>query len=199
MTFRKKFFACFNQNLTPLQKQEIQKGLDAGLDPDKVETYASAAYNYRQMREIRLALEHSPDIRKNAPMYQPAMEAEEMEKMRKRIEKGERIHVFSFSRILITVCFVLLMISSILVFLYTGKQTQPYLHLTASEVKIPQGATFEPLEYVADYSSARGELILPANVNTATPGMKAAVYVLRTPRTEITRILNVKVIAKEEE
>lgn len=198
MTHGKKFFACFNHNLTLLQKQEVQKGLQAGLTPDQVESYASTAYNHRQMREIRLALEHAPDVRKNASLYEPSMDVEEMEKRRHRIEKGEKICPFSLSRILLAVCFVLMLMSSVLIFLFSSRQTQPYLHLTASEVTIPQGASFEPLEYVADYSSSKGELILPGNVDTSTPGVKAAVYVFRTPHTEITRILNVEVIAKEQ-
>lgn len=53
------------------------------------------------------------------------------------------------------------------------------------------------MEYVAEYSASKGELILPSDLNTATPGIKAAVYVLRTPETEITRILNVEVIGAE--
>lgn len=198
MVYGKKFFACFNQKFTPLQKQEIQKGLENGLGRKEVESYASSAYNYQQMREIRLALEHSKEKGKNASLYQPSMEVEEMQKIRKRIEKGEKVRVFSLTRILMTVCFLLLTGSSVLVFFLTDHSTWPYLHLTRDEVTVPQGAVFEPMEYIADYSASGGELILPSDVSTSVPGMKAAVYVLRTPRTEITRILNVEVISKEE-
>ena len=198
MVYGKKFFACFNQKFTPLQKQEIRKGLENGLEQKDVESYASSAYNYQQMREIRLALEHSREKGKNASLYQPSMDVEDMQEIRKRIEKGERVHVFSLTRILMTVCFLLLISSSVLVFFLMDHSVQPYLHLTRTEVTVPVGATFEPMEYIADYSASKGELILPADVNTSTPGMKAAVYVLRTPRTEITRILNVEVVSREE-
>lgn len=197
MTYGKKFFACFNHRFSPLQKQEIQTGLDNGLTPEAVETYASSAYNWQQMREIRLALEHSSDQKRNASLYQPSMDVEEMQKLRKRIARGERIHEFSMTRIVFSILFVLLISGSITISFLTCRKTQPYLRLTKTEICIPQGGTFEPMEYVADYSSSKGELILPSDLNTASVGMKAAVYVLRTPETEITRILYVEVIRKE--
>lgn len=198
MTYGKNFFACFNHRLTPLQKQEVQNGLDAGLSPEQVETYASSAYNWLQMREIRLALEHAPDVKKNASLYEPSMDIEKMQKLRRRIEKGERIRTFSMARVMVTVAFLLLMIGAVSLSFATGKNMQPYLHLTREETTIPQGGRFEPMDYVAEYSASKGELILPSDLNTSSPGIIAAVYVLRTPQTEITRILNVEVIAREQ-
>lgn len=198
MVYGKKFFACFNHRFTPLQKQEIQKGLENGLNQKEVESYASSAYNYLQMREIRLALEHDRKKKNNGSLYEPSMDVEEMRKMRQRIEKGEKIRSFSVSRILMSVCLILMMVSSALVFFLTDQKAQPYLHLTTDRITVAQGASFDPMEYIADYSSSRGELILPADVSTSSPGTYAAVYVLHTGRTEITRILNVEVVPAEE-
>ena len=59
----KRMFSMFDKELGPLQQEQIRLGRENGLSDAQVALYATSMYNFAQMREIRLALEHNADPR----------------------------------------------------------------------------------------------------------------------------------------
>ena len=72
----------------------------------------------------------------------------------------------------------------------------PQLSLPEETVILAKGEPFDAMRYVHTDSSGEGTLILPEEIDTSSPGKKAAVYRLQYGKREIMRTLLVKVEEK---
>ncbi len=191
--FTKEWFSCFKVHYSFLQKREIQKGIENGLERSEIALFADAAYNFAQMKEIRLAMEHHVDPKTRGVMLNPCLDADQMRSIRYRLERGEIVKVPQYQwRKWITLAseIVVLMIVSFVTF---QPDIPTALVLKQDMAVVEVGETFHPEYYLDSYSGRNGELFLPGEIDTSTPGVKAAVYRLKTEQTELTRILWVNV------
>ena len=187
----KRMFSMFDKELGPLQQEQIRLGRENGLSDAQVALYATSMYNFAQMREIRLALEHNADPRQLRSMLKSWLPAQQMEALRKRLERGEVVR--SRSSYATAVCLAALSCSafSLAASGYFKSSERPYLTLTSNNALVNVGESFEPLDYVDSYPMEKGYLILPKEIDTSVPGTVAAVYRYHCDGQEIMRTLRV--------
>ena len=189
MYYVKKVLSCFYSELTFLQKEEVKCGLLNGLDEKQVVLYASCEYNHLQMEQMRLALEHGVAAGVVRRYMHADMSAEKMKETRLRLENGERlkrdyVHMcLPFFSVVVLVCLCLT--------LY--KDAKPYLELKTDTIRLTCGQEFDPMEYIASFSSYQGQLILPSSFDTKNPGNHVVVYKLQTKRETLEKMLYVSV------
>lgn len=77
--------------------------------------------------------------------------------------------------------------------LFPYMQEKPYLELKQDVITLQCGDIFDPMEYIASYSTMQGQLILPSTFSTNEPGNHVAVYTLRTQKGVVEKILYIEV------
>lgn len=187
----KTIISYFENELTPLQNIEIQEGIKNGLSKKQVMTYASKEYNFLQMEQLRLALEHQLDKTKMKCLYDSSLPFQTMKEIREKLEKNEIInekiihknviHSFLFVS-------VLLMIT-----LFVPVYSKPRLLLKEDSITLKQGETFNPMSYIQLYTG-KGKLIIPSAVETNEKGNQIVVYRLITDEKTIDKMLLIHVV-----
>ena len=186
----KSILACFESELTYLQKKEVELGLRNGLKKEDVRLYASREYNYLQMKEIRLCLEHGVDKKRLKRILHSDLTVAQMYQYRMKLERNEMIPIDMKRYILIS----LFIISMFLFFtLFPIGEESPTLELKEESITLQCGDTFDPMSYIQSFSSKQGQLILPSSIDTSKQGNHVLVYRLKTKNQEIEKILYVKV------
>lgn len=193
---RKKIFASFTTELTFLQKQEIEKGIRAGLKEAEIRHFASSEFNHLQMQEIRLAFENGLDVKKIKRMCHSSLSYKWMKWMRLEMEKGKKVEDLYLKKQIVMLLIVCL--SALFVNLFVPVEQDPYLTLTHSSVQLVVGDPFQPMDYIESYSKTKGTLILPDNVDTSKEGDQIAVYRLMSKDTLIEKILYISVTSDPE-
>ena len=191
MYYAKELMSCFELEFTYLQKIEIVSGLKHGLNKKDVKVYAQREWNHLQMREIRLALEHHISRREIKKYMHCDMPVEKMQKIRLALEKGEKVE-----RDYMHQWIPLVFMSGVILLFFTlfpYIQEQPYLELKQDVVTLQCGDIFDPMEYIASYSTMQGQLVLPSTFSTNEPGNHVAVYTLRTQKGIVEKILYIEV------
>ncbi len=185
----KMMMACFETELTYLQKKEIEIGRKHGLKEKEINLYASREYNYLQMREIRLCFEHGIEYKKIKKYMNAEISFERMHQIRMQLEAGKKVKI-DYQRYVPVFLFV-----SFLLFLslFPMEEQKPYLELVSDTVVLQCGQSFDPMSYVKSFSSLKGELILPSSIDTNQRGNYVVVYRFRTVKEEIEKLLYVKV------
>lgn len=176
-----------------LEAEQIELGYKAGLNPRQIRLYAKHRYNFLQMQEIRTALCEGLDEYQIGAMCRMNLTHEEMERIRKRIEKGEKVRHKTPLHYWLAVCALSLMAVILILDGYVRCADLAYLNLKQNEVELGLNEPFEPMKYVESTSSGADHLKLPYGIDTSLPGTQAAVYTLNQGNEEITRILLVKV------
>ncbi len=185
----KMIMACFESELTFLQKKEIDIGVKHGLKEKEIKLYACREYNHLQMREIRLCFEHGIEYKKIKKHMNAETSFERMYQIRMQLEAGEKVKI-NYQRyvpLYVFVCFLLLLT------LFPMETQKPYLELKSNTVTLKSGESFDPMSYVKSFSSLKGELILPSSIDTSQKGNYVVVYRFRTVKEEIEKLLYVKV------
>ena len=185
----KMIMACFESELTFLQKKEIELGIKHGLKEKEIKLYGAREYNYLQMREIRLGFEHGIEYKQIKKYMNPEISFERMVQIRMQLEAGEKVKI-DYQRyipLFVFVCFLLLFT------LFPIETQKPYLELKSDTITLECGESFDPMAYVKSYSSMKGELILPSTIDTNVKGNYVVVYRFRTVKEEIEKLLYVKV------
>ncbi len=185
----KMVMACFESELTFLQKKEIELGIQHGLKEKDIKYYASREYNYLQMREIRLCLEHGMKWKQIKKYMNSEVSFERMYEIRMKLEAGQKVKM-DLKRYRPLFCATCLML---LITLFPIETQKPYLELKSDQVVLKCGETFDPMAYVKSFSSLKGELILPSSIDTTQKGNYVVVYRFRTVKEEIEKLLYVKV------
>lgn len=185
----KMIMACFESELTFLQKKEIELGIKHGLKEKEIKLYASREYNYLQMREIRLCFEQGIEYKQIKKYMNAEIQFERMHQMRMQIEAGEKVKMDyqRYSPLFVFVCLLLLFT------LFPMETQKPYLELKSDTVTLECGESFDPMAYVKSYSSMKGELILPSTIDTNQKGNYVVVYRFRTIKEEIEKLLYITV------
>ncbi len=185
----KMIMACFETELTYLQKKEIEIGRKHRLKEKEINLYASREYNHLQMREMRLCFEHGIEYKKIKKYMNAEISFERMHQMRMQLEAGKKVKI-DYQRYVPVFLFV-----SFLLFLslFPMEEQKPYLELVSDTVVLQCGQSFDPMSYVKSFSSLKGELILPSLIDTNQRGNYVVVYRFRTVKEEIEKLLYVKV------
>lgn len=180
-----------------LQSEQIELGRKGGLSEKEIALYAKKKYNFLQMQEIRTALMNKADPAQVRAMCRHRLTHEEMEAVRRRIEKGEKVYVkpdlcYVLAAAALTVSGLTLGITG-----YMKADEHATLEMKQDTAVLHTGDTFDPMAYVSSYSADADRLILPEGIDTSAPGRKAAVYRLCRGNEEITRIVIVEIIDDE--
>ena len=177
--------------MTLLQNEQIELGTKNGLSEKQIRLYAKKKYNFLQMQELRQGLEAGLTRKQMRILLHGSLSHQEMNALRTAMEKGE-IPYRPYPWIL-TEC----VLAAVLAGLGAGSmrmvQDRPYLYLEKEQIRLKQGEAFDPSAYIRSVSNRRGKLILPVDLDTSSPGHKAAVYRLVSREGEIIRILYVDV------
>lgn len=182
-----------------LEAEQIELGMRAGLSRKQISLYAKHCYNFLQMQEIRTALEEHLDEFQIKAMCRPDLSHEEMEAIRKRIEKGEIVRMKRSplrwaADVLLAGFMIFMMFEG-----YFAAGNNLYLNLKEETAVLEKGDVFEPMKYVSSYSMNADTLRVPSQIDTSCAGRQAAVYTLRKGGEELTRILIVEIKEEEQE
>ena len=176
-----------------LQSEQIELGRKGGLSEKEIALYAKRKYNFLQMQDIRTALMNHDDPAQMKAMCRASLSHQEMEALRLRIEKGEKVYEPLDMRYLLAAAALSVFGVTIAIFGYQRAGEYADLCMTKDTAVLHAGDVFEPMDYVASYSADADRLVLPQEIDTSVPGRKAAVYRLCRGNEEITRILIVDV------
>ena len=119
------------------------------------------------------------------------MPVEKMHKIRLALEKGEKVqrdYMHQWIPLVFMSGVILLFLT-----LFPYMQEKPYLELKQDVITLQCGDIFDPMEYIASYSTMQGQLILPSTFSTNEPGNHVAVYTLRTQKGVVEKILYIEV------
>ena len=182
-----------------LEAEQIELGVKAGLSRKQISLYAKHCYNFLQMQEIRTALEEHLDEFQIRAMCHPDLSHEEMEAIRRRIEKGETVRIrrspfWWIGSALLSGFMIFMMFEG-----YLAAGNNLYLNLKEETAVLEKGEVFEPMKYVSSYSMNADTLRVPSEIDTSHAGRQAAVYTLRKGREELTRILIVEIKEEQDE
>ncbi|MBR0214916.1 MAG: hypothetical protein IJL95_09370 [Solobacterium sp.] len=168
--------------LTFLQKQQVELARLHGLEDEQIRQLADYHYNYRQMEQLRLAMEEDTDPHILAVMMHPWVRARDMEDIRYRASAGQPIDHYRRPvpwRRLGICAFGLLAAGCGLVLVHGTKREKPVLlELRAAEITLACGQSFRPEDYIRqpeDLSAVQ----LPEAFEAYEPGNYLAEYVLR--------------------
>jgi len=194
--------------MNSFQLQEIRSGFMSGLTIQQVDLYAVPEFSSMQMREIRLGFEAGLSFDQVSSYAKPTMTEKDMETVRNRIDEEAKIapqrqaelHHKHLKNILIFVLIIAGGIGAAFAgLLLTGSLNaymQPLdLTLTADQVNIEYGSSFNPMEYVQSYTQdSKVELILPDPLDTNALGKNELLYKLKNSKKVVTKELEVNVI-----
>ncbi len=168
--------------LTFLQKQQVELARLHGLEDEQIRQLADYHYNYRQMEQLRLAMEEDTDPHILAVMMHPWVRARDMEDIRYRASIGQPVDHYRRPvpwRRLGVCAFGLLAAGCGLVLVHGAKKEKPVLlELRAAEITLAAGQSFRPEDYIRqpeDISAVQ----LPEGFEADEPGSYLAEYVLR--------------------
>ncbi len=180
-----------------LQAEQIEKGMQAGLSRRQIRRYAKNRYDFLQMQEIRTALEEGLDEFQIGAMCHAKLSHQEMEQIRKRLENHESVRQRTSLRFYLIFAALALCALTLILDGYLHCCEHPYLNLSVNETEIALNEPFDAMAYVQSYSHDAERLKLPTDLDTSTPGVKAAVYTLQSGYEQLTRVLLVHVKEKE--
>ena len=122
---------------------------------------------------------------------------QEMEQIRKRLENHESVRQRTSLRFYLIFAALALCALTLILDGYLHCCEHPYLNLSVNETEIALNESFDAMAYVQSYSHDAERLKLPTDLDTSTPGVKAAVYTLQSGYEQLTRVLLVHVKEKE--
>ena len=167
--------------LTFLQKQQLELARLHGLEDEQIEQISDYHYNYRQMEQLRLAMEEDMDPHILAVMMHPWIHARDMEDIRYRASAGQPIDKYHrpvpWRRIVLgLVCLLAAGGGSLLI--HGMKREKPVpLELRVQEVTLAAGQSFRPEDYVRQPQDL-SEVQLPEGFQVEEPGSYLAEYIL---------------------
>ena len=171
----KLFHSLISPELTTLQKEQVELGRDHDLCEADIRLYSSSCYNFEQMRQIRLALEHKVDRKRLRAMCRPSLSARQMEEIRRKLEKGLRAssvqHILEKTAGGLAAGSAMFLASA----LFVPEARGDTWSLNAQEAILEQGEDFEPMQYVS-CRKEDGTLLLPEKIDTGVPGSVMAEY-----------------------
>ena len=103
-----------------------------------------------------------------------------------------KVHLIAVMAASFVLC-ILAGTSLILLYFYQKVSEHPVLKLKEEEITVQKGETIDPMNYIEEYSSEEGTLILPAYGKFENEGTYALVYRLSFGEDEIFRTLLVHV------
>lgn len=172
----KTFHSLISPELTPLQKEQTELGKDHDLSDEEIALYCSSRYNFSQMRQIRLALEHHADRRKLFWMLNPSLEAEVMEERRRRIEQGNGPSFLPSALMKGLRLSGMLCALAAVLYICVPEEKAMALDLGTDHIILEYGQEFDPAGYIAEYKPQDAEIILPEEIDTRLPGSRVLTY-----------------------
>lgn len=188
--YQRSIFSC-------LQNEQVELGRENGLNEKEISVYASPLYNFRQMQEIRLAIEHDTDPKQRKAMCHARIPAEQMHEMRLRLERGELLRNPAVPAKVWAGVFAMIGAYAGLVMICMQAVNGPYLQLKQEEIVLEAGQPFQAMDYVESYSDGEGALILPSGIDTSEEGRKTAVYHFVSQSEDIMKSLVVSVVNRK--
>ncbi len=169
--------------LTFLQKQQIELARLHGLEDEQIEQIADYHYNYRQMEQLRLAMEEDMDPHILAVMMHPWVHARDMEDIRYRASLGQPVDHYRrpvpWRRLGICVLGVLIGSCGLVLARGEKKEKPVLLELRAAEITLASGQSFCPEDYIRQPEDLAA-VQLPEGFQAEAPGNYLAEYVLRS-------------------
>lgn len=180
----KMLYACFDTELTFLQKQQVLLGKKNGLSNTQIQMYASREFNYLQMEQIRLAFQQGVSEKVIHKMCHAHLSIDTLHALRtneKQTIHNTRKYVIWFALLFVSIVWMI-------------PKEQPYFSLTQEEVTIHVGDPFDPMQYIDTYSYTKGRIEIPQMISTDTSGHYICVYRFISQNVKIEKVLHVYVL-----
>lgn len=177
----KEFMSVFFTELSYMQKKEIRAGYENGLDAEDVSLYARSCFNFLQMEQIRLALQHGMGKKNKLKLLDAGLSAEQMKARRERIEHGELIHTGLKDRLFILTFSGLTVLGLLLCCTMARLHNDPVLKLKTHEVNVMPGETVDPAVYIGNPDEIMDYLTIPPQFSADEPGSYVLVFAVEGP------------------
>ncbi|MBR2761164.1 MAG: hypothetical protein IKD66_08325 [Solobacterium sp.] len=183
-------------DITFLQKQEVEKGIQAGLSREQVRIYTEPGLNFIQMKVIREALCAGLKDEDARLIAKPWINAETMKELIEEMKQGKKITVkkkLDLRKWILPAAAAGAAFLALGVLFFEEPKEAPMLELRQEEIRLAVGMKFEPEQYIRQSSPEGYELILPAPFTAEKPEVRLAMYELKGKETSVKRILRITV------
>ncbi len=181
--------------MTLLQKEEVRLGRAEELSEEAIALYADPHLNYLQMNRLRTALTEGMDPDVLRPAAKPWIPVWLMEELIEELKAGNTPEIprrpFPVRRALILAAVILLVLPLPLL---AEPEEDPVLELTAPEVKLACGKTFNPRSYVRNAEQYGAELVLPEAFTAERPETRLVQYQVKGKSGDVRKNLRIRVV-----
>ncbi len=183
--------------MTFLQRSEIEKGRQDELSEEELKLFSRQEFNYLQMGVLRSALGSGLSPEQVRRIAKPWITSDEMEELVNEIKAGNSPVIPKKPRTVpvLNLGAAVLSLLGIAVILITRPKTDvPVLTLTADEIRLSCGMTFDPSAYVKECQGEYVHLILPESFLAEKPEERLVCYELQAGESTVRKLMRIIIV-----